>query len=159
MELTGVLFWLLCLVQIATGQATIICVFPLSGPYGLLQRVLFYILLTFAVVVHRSEWLIRSSLAAAMTYSASASIHAIVLAAISNHHQRILDLDIIGIYCVVSSSIIILGPMLDWCEALRDSVARPIIKAWGVLTSVGLVCAFVTIRRQYALEPPCCFML
>ncbi|KAL8959880.1 MAG: hypothetical protein Q9193_003328 [Seirophora villosa] len=127
-----------------------VCVFPLSGPYGFLQRVLFYTLLTFAVVAHRAEWLIRGSLAAAMIYSSSASIHALCLAAVSNHH-RIFDLDIIGVYCILSSSIILLGPMLDWCEPLRHSAARPIMKAWGALVSVGLVCAFITIRRLYAL--------
>ncbi|KAL8663459.1 MAG: hypothetical protein Q9202_003876 [Teloschistes flavicans] len=132
----------------------IICLFSISGQYGFLQRLLFYFLLTFAVVAHRQEWLIRGSLAAAMTYSASASVHAVVIAAASQNH-RILDLDIVGVYCITSSSIITLGPMLDWCHALRESKARPIVVAWGVVVSVGVVCARVVLKRQWLVEEPC----
>ncbi|KAI4100628.1 MAG: hypothetical protein L6R37_005386 [Teloschistes peruensis] len=132
----------------------IICLFSISGQYGFLQRLLFYLLLTFAVVAHRQEWLIRGSLAAAMTYSASASVHAVVIAATSQKH-RILDLDIVGVYCITSSSIIILGPMLDWCHALRESKARPIVVAWGIVVSAGVICTRVMLERRWLIEEPC----
>ncbi|KAL8925276.1 MAG: hypothetical protein Q9208_003566 [Pyrenodesmia sp. 3 TL-2023] len=131
------------------------CVYPISGPYGYLQRFLFYSLLAFAVIAHRWEWLVRGSVAAAMTYSATACIHAILLAAVSAPTSRSLDLDVFGVYCIISSSLIVLGPMLDWCKPLRQMAARVILKAWGVLLSVGLVCAVLTIWRPYPKHWPC----
>ncbi|KAL8762943.1 MAG: hypothetical protein Q9184_001165 [Pyrenodesmia sp. 2 TL-2023] len=132
-----------------------ICVYPISGPYGYLQRFLLYSLLAFAVIAHRWEWLVRGSAAAAMTYSATACIHAILLAAVSTPKNRPLDLDVFGVYCIISSSLIVLGPMLDWCKPLRQTTARLILKAWGVLLSVGLVCAVLSIWRPYPRDPVC----
>lgn len=160
-----VLIWLLLLVQTATTQGTepstlpnanVVCIFPISGQYDFLQRLLVYNLLTLAVVNHRAEWLRRGSLAAAITYSSSACVHAVVIAIVSRNDQ-VFDLDIIGVYSIISSSIIILGPMLDWCRPLHHSIARPIIRVWGVLVSVGLVCAFIALRRPYPQEKPCIF--
>lgn len=132
-----------------------ICLYPISGPYGYLQRFLFYSLLAFAVIAHRWEWLVRGSVAAAMTYSATACIHAILLAAVSTPTNRPLDLDIFGVYCIISSSLIVLGPMLDWCKPLRQTTARLILRAWGVLLSMGLVCAVLSILRPYPKDGAC----
>ncbi|KAL8904285.1 MAG: hypothetical protein Q9207_003381 [Kuettlingeria erythrocarpa] len=132
-----------------------ICVYPISGPYGYLQRFLFYSLLAFAVTAYRQEWLVRGSVAAAMTYSASACVHAVLLAAVSTKTNRPLDLDVFGVYIIISSAIIVLGPMLDWCKPLRQSAARIILKVWGVLLSVGLVCAFATIWQPYEATMIC----
>ena len=132
----------------------VICAFPISGQYCFLQRLLLYLLLIFSIFGQSQEWLIRGSLAAAMTYSSSASVHAIVLAAISQKNT-LFDLDVLGIYCVTSSSIIALGPTLDWFDRLRKSQARSIVKAWGVLTAIGTVCAFVALRRNYPGEKAC----
>lgn len=129
--------------------------YPISGPYGYLQRFLFYSLLAFAVTAYRQEWLVRGSVAAAMTYSASACVHAILLAAVSTKTNRPLDLDVFGIYIIISSAIIVLGPMLDWCKPLRQSAARIILKVWGLLLSVGLVCAFATIWQPYETTRVC----
>ena len=150
-----ILFFLLYLLQPAIAQCKTgsVCVFRISGQYGFMQRLLFYLLLLFAVVAHRAEWLIHGALAAAMTYSASAAIHALILVGV--HKKGILDLDIFGVYCILSSSIIILGPMLDWCKALRDSAAWLIFKIWGVVVSIGLVCVVVLIRKTYDGSDKC----
>src|ERR1700727_1025453 len=58
----------------------VICVYPVSGQYGLLQRVNYYFLLLAAVLAHSKEWLVGGAFAAVMTYAGVAAVHAIVLA-------------------------------------------------------------------------------
>ena len=50
-----------------------------QGNYGLLPRILFYCTLVFALVAKHHDWLIGGALAAALTYSGSAAIHACIL--------------------------------------------------------------------------------
>jgi hypothetical protein len=51
-------------------------VYPISGQYALLQRALYYGLLAFSIVSRKTPWLVAGALGAAMTYAASAAVHA-----------------------------------------------------------------------------------
>ena len=77
-----------------TDQAKVTCVYPISGQYGLMARVLYYSLLIFAVLARRQVWLVAGALGTALTFSGSAAIHAIVLSATRRKH--LLDLDCFG---------------------------------------------------------------
>lgn len=55
------------------------CTFPISGQYGPLNRLLFYLLMIFALVARRRTWLAAAALGTAMTYAASAAVHAFAL--------------------------------------------------------------------------------
>lgn len=55
------------------------CTFPISGQYGFLNRLLFYLLMIFALVARRRTWLAAAALGTAMTYAASAAVHAFAL--------------------------------------------------------------------------------
>ena len=56
-----------------------LCVYPISGQYGFLNRLLFYVLMIFAFIVRKHDWLAAAALGTAMTYAASAAVHAFAL--------------------------------------------------------------------------------
>jgi hypothetical protein len=63
-----------------TWTLPVTCEWPISGQYSRLNRVLYYVLLVFALVVHHHEWLVAGALASATIYSGSAAVQAIVSA-------------------------------------------------------------------------------
>ena len=58
-----------------------ICTYAISGQYGFLNRLLFYLLMIFALVVRKHLWIVSAALGTAMTYAASAAVHAFALLA------------------------------------------------------------------------------
>lgn len=54
------------------------CEWPISGSYSRMNRILYYVLLVFALVVHHHEWLVAGALASATIYSGSAAVQALV---------------------------------------------------------------------------------
>ena len=56
-----------------------VCVYPISGQYGFLNRLLFYLLVLFALIARKRTWLAAAALGTAMTYAASSAVHAIAL--------------------------------------------------------------------------------
>lgn len=147
----------LLLATLAAAQAPsndneVVCIYPVSE-YNFLSRLNYYLLLLFAALMHRSQYLVGGAFIAVMATSGVAAFHAILLAA--SHNRVAIDLDAWGIWCILSPAGIILGPMMKWTATLRHSPARPIMKIWGVLLGVGIICAFVTLSRTYAFEAPC----
>lgn len=55
------------------------CAYPISGQYGFLPRLLYYVLLLFSFILRKHEWLSGGALAGAMAYSFSACVHAFAL--------------------------------------------------------------------------------
>ena len=55
------------------------CGYPVSGQYGFLNRLLFYLLMIFALIARKHPWLAAAALGTAMTYAASAAVHAFAL--------------------------------------------------------------------------------
>ena len=55
------------------------CIYPISGQYGFLNRLLFYLLLVFALAVRKKTWLATAAAGTAMTYAATAAVHAFAL--------------------------------------------------------------------------------
>ena len=56
-----------------------VCGYPISGQYGFLNRLLFYLLMIFALIARKHSWLAAAALGTAMTYAASAAVHAFAL--------------------------------------------------------------------------------
>jgi len=77
-----------------TDRIQIVYAYQLSGQYGLLNRLLYYSLLIFSIAGQRRLWLITSALTSATTYSSTAAIHALILAA-SRH--SLYDIDTMGV--------------------------------------------------------------
>lgn len=88
------------------------CVYPISGQYALLQRVLYYSLLLFSIVSRKTPWLVAGALGAAMTYAGSAAVHATILAGISR--DSLLDLDCLGIFAIVSVGSLVVTVFFPW---------------------------------------------
>jgi hypothetical protein len=129
------------------------CVYPISGQYALLQRVLYYGLLLFSIVSRKTPWLVAGALGAAMTYAGSAAVHATILAGISRN--SLLDLDCLGIFAIVSVGSLVVTVFFHGSELLRESPARPVFQYWGLLMVVGTICAVVAMLRDYPSEDIC----
>src|SRR5690242_11962880 len=76
------------------------CVYAISGTYGFLPRLLYYITLAFAIFGRHREWLIIGALVTAMTYAGTTAIHQMALV---TSKQGVYDLDILGGWAVLSS--------------------------------------------------------
>lgn len=55
------------------------CAYAISGAYGFLPRLLYYVLLIFALILRRHTWLSPAALGVAMTYAATSCVHAFAL--------------------------------------------------------------------------------
>jgi hypothetical protein len=156
--------WLLTIVPAASAssllqynatldEGRVECIYPISGQYALLQRVLYYGLLLFSIVSRKTPWLVVGALGAAMTYAASGAVHATILAGISRN--SLLDLDCLGIDAIVSVGSLVVTVFFHGSELLRESPARPVFQYWGLLMVVGTVCSVVVMLRDYPSEERC----
>ena len=57
------------------------CGYAISGQYGFLPRLLYYALLIFALILRKHTWLSPAALGVAMSYGATACVHAFALLA------------------------------------------------------------------------------
>ncbi len=120
---------------------------------GLLPRLLYYDLLIFAVLAQHQVWLIAGAPASALTYSGTAAIHAIILARVSMN--LVFDIDVVGVWAIVSAGCVAVQPVLDWSSTLRESPYRPIFGFWGTLMTIGTICGVVALQRDYPEEMAC----
>ncbi|KAL3448252.1 hypothetical protein BJX65DRAFT_275359 [Aspergillus insuetus] len=129
------------------------CIYSISGQYAILQRVLYYALLGFSVVSRGSPWLVAGALGTAMTFAASAALHATILAGTSDN--SLLDLDCLGTFALVSVGSLAATVFFDYSTLLRESPARPVFRYWAVVMIVGTTCSVITLWREYPSEEPC----
>ncbi|KAK2038558.1 hypothetical protein LZ31DRAFT_599543 [Colletotrichum somersetense] len=130
----------------------VICSWPLSGQYGLGQRVLYYALVATCVLARKAEWIRNVGLAAALILPAVAAVHGIVLAAL--HIDGAIDLDIYGAlqYCSIG---ILAGPVtVKLSSTYSHQRGRNIIFIWTGLILAGLLSLAV---EFYRANPTPCF--
>ncbi|OBR15030.1 CoA-transferase family III [Colletotrichum higginsianum IMI 349063] len=154
----------------------VICSWPLSGQYGLGQRVLYYALVATCVLARKAEWIRNVGLAAALILPAVAAVHGIVLAALhvdgsSNclpdlllryqltfcvrAYAGAIDLDVYGAlqYCSIG---ILAGPVtVKLSTTYSNERGRNIIFLWTGLILAGLLSLAVEFYR--AKSTPCFF--
>lgn len=135
-----------------TDQDKIVCAYQLSGQYGLLSRLLFYVLIVFAAIGSSHIWLIAGALASALIYSGTAVIHALILAIGS---KPLYDLDVIGVWAILSVSCLAIQPMFEWSRVIPKVQSRIIFGVWGSLVAFGAIMAMVALLRDYPTEPEC----
>ncbi|OHW93473.1 transferase family III-like protein [Colletotrichum incanum] len=131
----------------------VICSWPLSGQYGLGQRVLYYALVATCVLARKAEWIRNVGLAAALILPAVAAVHGIVLAAL--HVEGAIDLDVYGAlqYCSIG---ILAGPVtVKLSSTYSNERGRNIIFLWTGLILAGLLSLAVEFYR--ANSTPCFF--
>ncbi|KAF4629371.1 hypothetical protein G7Y89_g8776 [Cudoniella acicularis] len=154
-----------------TFKIGIRCVYPLSGQYDTLSRILFYVLMVFSLVFRRHVWISVAALGTAMTYSATAAIH--LLALVTNFQwgseggglsrfnetgwnsetsKPFGDVDFFGIFPILTASGIMLTPILMWSTTVREYRAQSIIIYWGILIFAGLICSLYTVLRGASFD-------
>ena len=130
-----------------------VCVYPISGQYAFLPRLLFYVLTVFGLVWRHHEWLVTGALAVALTYSGSAAVHAVLLATF--RHETALDLDVIPCNAILATSVLVIMPLSYYSESWRITNANVVIVAWTQLVIAGMVCALITFATNHKMEDPC----
>lgn len=130
------------------------CVYAISGTYGLLPRILYYVTLVFAIFGRHREWLIIGALVTAMTYAGTTAIHQMALV---TSKAGVYDLDILGGWAILSSGALAYISFMHWSTTLRDSHARIIFLVWGVLLGTALIFGRSEIYSTELSdsEPPC----
>ncbi|KAL5332379.1 hypothetical protein BJX70DRAFT_384262 [Aspergillus crustosus] len=143
---------------VAISSPEVLCVYPLSGVYAPLQRMLFYMLLAFGVIGRRQRWLVAGALASAMTYCGAAAIHSFFL--IAKARSSVVDLDVYGAFAATSTGIMLIAPLLAWSTTLQtvEREIRTLIILWTILTTVGAVLATATIYVRGGTEGPSCLV-
>lgn len=133
------------------------CIYPLSGQYDHLPRVLFYILIVFAILFRHRTAIAKAALGVVMSYSATACVHLFVLIGAYRFGlpdtvghdvedaQAYGDVDFWGIAPVVAVSAIVLIPILTWSESFKGSRGKAIIIYWSILifVSFAIICHYV----------------
>jgi hypothetical protein len=130
------------------------CIYPLSGSYGFLARLFYYISLLIIVFSHRIwYWLVAGAGATAMTYSGTAAVHSFLLVALPR--TGTFDLDSIGAYVVTSTALILIVPIMSFSETMRRHSVRHILRVWAFLMAAGTACSTAALLRPWPVEEPC----
>lgn len=139
--------------SISRDQERINCVYPLSGQYGFLSRLLYYLSLVLAILGRYKEWLVLGALASALAYGGSAAIHIMALA---TSKKPVYDLDILGCYAILSTGVMAYSALVHWSTTVRHSRARIILVLWGALVGTGIIFGRSELMDiQPATEPAC----
>lgn len=142
-----------------------LCVYPISGQYGFLPRLLYYVLLVFSLIFREHDWLSTAALGTAMTYAATASVHAFVLLLRYSYRtpawdnldwiypraDQLGDIDLQAIYPILVAGSIMLTPILSFSTTVRHHKAHSVIVSWGILLSCALIPTFVIVLK--GIEP------
>jgi uncharacterized membrane protein YhaH (DUF805 family) len=122
----------------------VVCEWPISGMYSRLNRLLYYALLTFALVWRHHEWLIAGALAFATTYSGAAAVQAWVqFGVVSKYGDSAGDNDNEAIMGILAAALLLAVPLINWSRTLRRLRARPILIYWAIIVFVGYLLVII----------------
>lgn len=118
----------------------------IKGTYGFLARLLYYCTLVFSLFSRTHLWLVAGALAAALTYSGGAAIHACLL--VWRGPNPYIENDSYVLYAILNSACLITVPLLNWSGTLRrlgqktnsDVGTRTIVIYWAFLILIGYLC-------------------
>lgn len=140
-----------------------LCVYPISGQYGFLPRLLYYVLLIFSLILHEHDWLSTAALGTAMTYAATASVHAFALLLRYRYRtpawdnldwiylraDQLGDIDLQAIFPILVAGSIMLTPILNFSNTIRHHEAHSVLIFWGILLFCALVPTFVIVIKGF----------
>ncbi|KAL5346455.1 hypothetical protein ACLOAV_008726 [Pseudogymnoascus australis] len=137
------------------------CVYPISGQYNTLSRSLFYVLIVFSLIFRRHVWLSVAALGTAMTYAAVSAVHFFALVGSfqflnpgywdGESAKEFMDLDLLGIFPILTASGIMLTPILMWSSTVRKHHAQAVIVCWGALIFIALATCIGIMMRGYGI--------
>jgi predicted permease len=136
-----------------TDAEKVVGAYPISGQYGLLNRVLFYALWIVVFCTGKMTWPAIGALAYVMAYSATAAVHAMILAITSTN--SLYDLDAAGAWAILSFASILAPTIMWYSDQLRNSVYRPVFGFWSTTVATGAICCITALLRDYPKEPAC----
>src|SRR5271155_5454747 len=113
-----------------------LCVYPISGFYGLLCRLLYYATMVFAISARSREWLVIGALVSALTFAGTAAIHTMTLV---SSKTPVFDLDLYGAWAILSTGALAYITLIHWSNTLRNSRARFIMHVWAFLVGSSLI--------------------
>ncbi|KFY17670.1 hypothetical protein V492_00478 [Pseudogymnoascus sp. VKM F-4246] len=148
------------------------CWYPISGNYGRLPRILFYVTIAAAVLLRSHlPWLYLGALAASLTYSGSAAIHACLLIW---RGPAWGELDLHPLLGILSVSCIIMVPLINWSSTIRTAgrpdlqhlkyderpkkmdefvaASRIILIFWSFLVTLGFLSIFIGLQLSYRTD-------
>ncbi|KND94217.1 hypothetical protein TOPH_00820 [Tolypocladium ophioglossoides CBS 100239] len=128
----------------ADDGVPVVCAWPLSGRYGPGPRWLFYFLVLACVLARNVKWIRGGCLATALTMSAVAAIHGIVLAAV---HSETIDMDIYGALQFCAIGILVAPVTLRLSRTYFNEPGHCIIYLWASLILAGLISLTVEFSR------------
>jgi hypothetical protein len=160
----------------ANYRIGVYCMYPLSGQYDMLPRGLFYLLLIFSLLFRRHNWLATAALGTAMTYAAVSAVHMLALVTNfdfgtpesdlpngwnMNSSKGYGDVDVYGIYPILSAAAIMLTPILNWSVSVRANEAQMVVVYWGALVFAALVPAWLynNYIREWWINFPASFVV
>ncbi|RYP21105.1 hypothetical protein DL765_002394 [Monosporascus sp. GIB2] len=136
----------------------VLCVYPLSGLYTRLQRILFYLLLIYGVLGRRQRWLVAGALVSAMSYGGAATIHSMLLVSRSTSRYT-LDLDVYGVFAITSTGVLLALPLLAVSTTLQriEKEVLTIVVLWALLMFLGAILAVSSIyaKEDFVVAPAC----
>ena len=143
----------------ANGRGTpqIMCVYPISGQYGLLNRILFYTLLLFATASCEWTWLSIGALAYVMNYSGATAIHAFLLMIAAK--GAVLDLDAFGTWSILSAATLVCVPAFWLSRKIRNSAYSAVFVVWDILVCFGSVFGAMTYFIHHMPREDVCYSL
>ena len=143
-------------------EIPILCIYPISGQYGPLVRILYYVLLVLSLILRSQPWIAGGCLAVALTYAGSAAIHIFALMARFKFTSypnddsvgkipagELGDIDLYALWAIVSSGCIMLTPLLLWSSTIRKLGLRPLLVYWGLLMYAAFICAMVPVTKAF----------
>ncbi|KAK2756803.1 hypothetical protein FQN54_005249 [Arachnomyces sp. PD_36] len=132
---------------------TVVCIYPISGTYGFLPRLLYYASLILAILGRYQQWLVLGALASALSYAGTAAIHLIVLV---KSRENVFDLDILGAWAVVSSACLAFVALVHWSSTIHESRSRLVLVLWGCLVGIGCIFGNTELRNMDTRSLPAC---
>ncbi|KAK4693597.1 hypothetical protein P7C71_g3835, partial [Lecanoromycetidae sp. Uapishka_2] len=140
-----------------------VCVYPRSGTYSFLSRLLYYCTLIFSLFSRAHLWLVAGALASALVYAGSAAVHACLL--VWRGPNPYIENDSWALYAILNAACLITVPLLNWSGTLRrlgqraaslkdhkglrtngDVGTRTIVIYWAFLVLVGYICIWQQTR-------------
>lgn len=129
----------------------------MQGTYSFLNRLLYYCIFIFSLFSRAHLWLVAGALAAALTYSGTAAVHACLL--VWRGPNPYIENDSWLLYEILNAACLITVPLLNWSGTLRrlgakaasmrdpkrghtqsDVGTRTIVVYWAFLVLVGFIC-------------------
>ncbi|WEW57025.1 hypothetical protein PRK78_002484 [Emydomyces testavorans] len=132
---------------------TVICVYPISGQYGLLPRLVYYITLVLGIVGRYQRWLVMGALASALSYAGATAIH---MLALPTSRTPVFDLDILAAWAVLTTGCLAFAALVHWSSALRHSEGRIVIILWGALVGIGCITGRSLLLDVHSDAEPAC---